>query len=65
MSFLDELNKDMTLVDRVKVKALRVLSWMFVPKMTWRMAMARPYIHGLGFIGAISTPDEHVSFEGE
>ena len=65
MSFIDELNKDMTLKDRIKVKMLRVLSWVMLPKMSWRMAMSRPYIHGFGFIGSISTPDEHFSFEGE
>lgn len=65
MRFLDELNKDMTLMDRVKVKALRVLSWVCIPKMSWRAAMSRPYIHGFGFIGSISTPDERVSFEVE
>ena len=65
MNVFDELTKKMSLKERAKVKVLRVLSWVFMPKMTWRMAMARPYIPGFGFIGSVSTPDERVSFEGE
>ncbi len=63
MTFFEKLERELPLRKRLGIKIHRLLSWVFLPGLSWKAAWSRPYVPGLGFLGSIETPDEKISFE--